>query len=77
MRRMMPMTASPIASRWPVGAGAPTGSPTFSPDGLVFFAGCSEEQAEMPFDYRVLLTPRSVLRQRLRTRTSNTFRTSR
>jgi GTPase SAR1 family protein len=27
------------------------------PDGdLLFFAGCSEEQIEMPFDYRVVLT---------------------
>src|SRR3954449_3483670 len=26
------------------------------PDGLLFFAGCSEEQGELPFDYRVLLT---------------------
>ncbi|HKO27682.1 MAG TPA: AAA family ATPase, partial [Solirubrobacteraceae bacterium] len=31
-------------------------------DGLLFFAGCSEEQSELPFDYRVLLTaPHSVL----------------
>jgi hypothetical protein len=27
-------------------------------DGLLFFAGCSEEQADLPFDFRVLLTPR-------------------
>ena len=27
-----------------------------SPDRLVFFAGCSEEQVALPFDYRVLLT---------------------
>jgi broad-specificity NMP kinase len=45
-----------------------------APDRLLFFAGCSEEQAELPFDYRVLLTaPRSVLAQRLRTRTSNAY----
>ena len=25
-------------------------------DGPLFFAGCSEEQADLPFDYRVLLT---------------------
>ena len=25
-------------------------------DGPLFFAGCSEEQAALPFDYRVLLT---------------------
>jgi len=40
----------------------------------VFFAGCSEEQVELPFDLRVLLiAPRSVLRQRLRTRTDNGY----
>jgi hypothetical protein len=45
-----------------------------SADPLVFFAGCSEEQIELPFDYRVLLTvPRSVLVERLRTRTSNSY----
>ena len=45
-----------------------------APGGLLFFAGCSEEQAELPFDYRVLLTaPRSVLVQRLRTRTNNAY----
>jgi dephospho-CoA kinase len=42
-------------------------------DGLLFFAGCSEEQIALPFDYRVLLTvPRPVLVERLRTRTTNT-----
>ena len=41
---------------------------------LVFFAGCSEEQTALPFDYRVLLTaPKSVLVERLRTRTSNAY----
>ena len=41
---------------------------------LVFFAGCSEEQAGLPFDFRVLLTaPRAVLVERLRTRTSNPY----
>jgi broad-specificity NMP kinase len=45
-----------------------------APDQLVFFAGCSEEQAELPFDVRVVLTaPRSVLVQRLRTRTSKAY----
>jgi shikimate kinase len=45
-----------------------------APDRLLFFAGCSEEQAELPFDYRVLLTaPRSVLVERLRTRTTNAY----
>ena len=45
-----------------------------APDRLLFFAGCSEEQAELPFDYRVVLTaPRDVLVERLRTRTSNAY----
>ena len=44
------------------------------PDGLLFFAGCSEEQSELPFDYRVLLTaPVDVLLERLRTRTGNRY----
>lgn len=43
-------------------------------DGLLFFAGCSEEQIALTFEYRVLLTaPRSVLVERLRTRTGNTY----
>jgi hypothetical protein len=43
-------------------------------DGLLFFAGCSEEQAELPFEMRVLLTaPRSVLLERLRTRSTNPY----
>ena len=42
--------------------------------GLLFFAGCSEEQAELPFDRRVLLTaPRPVLIERLRARTGNAY----
>jgi dephospho-CoA kinase len=45
-----------------------------APDGLLFFAGCSEEQIELPFDYRVLLTaPEPVLVERLRTRTTNSY----
>lgn len=44
---------------------------------LLFFAGCSEEQGELPFDYRVLLTaPEPVLIERLRTRTSNPYGTA-
>ena len=40
-------------------------------DGPAFFAGCSEEQADLPFAARVLLTaPESVLVERLRTRGS-------
>jgi hypothetical protein len=43
-------------------------------DRPMFFAGCSEEQVALPFDYRVLLTaPRSVLVGRLRTRTGNGY----
>ena len=43
-------------------------------DGPSFFAGCSEEQIGLPFDYRVLLTaPRSVLIERLRSRTGNSY----
>jgi dephospho-CoA kinase len=45
-----------------------------APERPLFFAGCSEEQAELPFDVRVLLTaPSSVLIERLRTRTSNAY----
>jgi dephospho-CoA kinase len=44
------------------------------PGGPAFFAGCSEEQAELPFALRVLLTaPREVLVQRLRTRRGNGY----
>jgi dephospho-CoA kinase len=42
--------------------------------GLLFFAGCSEEQGSLPFDYRVLLTvPRELLIARLRGRTTNPY----
>ena len=45
-----------------------------APDGPAFFAGCSEEQVELPFDVRVLLTaPRPVLVERLRTRSGNSY----
>jgi shikimate kinase len=41
---------------------------------VLFFAGCSEEQAEMPFEYRVLLTvPECQMVMRLKTRTSNGY----
>jgi hypothetical protein len=44
------------------------------PDDVLFFAGCSEEQRELDFDVRVLLSvPEQVLVQRLRTRTTNDF----
>jgi RNase adaptor protein for sRNA GlmZ degradation len=43
-------------------------------DRLLFFAGCSEEQAGLPFDRRVLLTvPEPVLVERLRTRTGSAY----
>ena len=43
-------------------------------DRLSFFAGCSEEQGVLPFDFRVLLTaPPSLLVRRLRTRTGNAY----
>jgi shikimate kinase len=45
-----------------------------SPGAAAFFAGCSEEQAELPFDVRVLLTaPAPLLVERLRTRTTNSY----
>jgi AAA domain len=45
-----------------------------APDRLLFFAGCSDEQAELPFDHRVLLTvPTSVLVHRLRSRPTNSY----
>ena len=45
------------------------------PDGdLLFFAGCSEEQLEMPFDYRVVLTvPADEIVMRLKTRISSSY----
>lgn len=47
-------------------------------DGLVFFAGCSDEQASFEFDFKVLLTaPVEVIVERLQTRTTNTFGKSR
>jgi broad-specificity NMP kinase len=43
-------------------------------DQLLFFAGCSEEQAELPFTCRILLTaPEPVLVERLRLRTNSTY----
>jgi len=42
--------------------------------GVLFFAGCSEEQAWLPFDVRVLLTaPHAVLVERLLTRSGNRY----
>jgi GTPase SAR1 family protein len=41
---------------------------------VLFFAGCSEEQIEMPFDYRVVLAvPEDEIVRRLSTRTSNAY----
>jgi len=43
-------------------------------DGLVFFAGCSDEQARFHWDLRVVLTvPETVLVDRLATRSSNSY----
>ncbi len=43
-------------------------------DGTLFFSGCSDEQAQLPFDRTVLLTaPPAVLEQRLRARTTNPY----
>jgi hypothetical protein len=43
-------------------------------EGLLFFAGCSEEQADLPFDFRVLLTaPEALLVNRLSARTDNPY----
>jgi dephospho-CoA kinase len=43
-------------------------------DGLVFFAGCSEEQTQVRFDFTVLLTaPEDVIRERLQSRMTNAF----
>ena len=42
--------------------------------GVVFFAGCSDEQRSFSWDVKVVLTvPQPVLVQRLATRTSNDF----
>jgi serine kinase of HPr protein (carbohydrate metabolism regulator) len=41
---------------------------------VLFFAGCAEEQIDMPFEYPILLTaPEDEMAARLRTRTSNTY----
>jgi shikimate kinase len=43
-------------------------------DGVVFFSGCSEEQAQVRFDARILLTvPEGVLVERLRSRATNPY----
>jgi len=40
----------------------------------LFFAGCSQEQAALPFEHRILLTaPPPVLVERLRRRTTNPY----
>jgi shikimate kinase len=42
--------------------------------GPLFFAGCSEEQRDLPFDRRILLTaPEPALVERLRTRATNPY----
>src|SRR3954453_13482925 len=57
--------------RWSWRAGAVAALLAECPgDGVLFFAGCSEEQAALPFDRRVLLTvPRDELVLRLGART--------
>jgi GTPase SAR1 family protein len=64
-----------VAGRWGWRADSVASLLGQIPDGdLLFFAGCSEEQIEMPFDYRVVLTvPEDELVMRLRTRTSNAY----
>lgn len=43
-------------------------------DWFLFFAGCSDEQTQLGFDLKVLLTaPVEVILERLRTRTTNSF----
>ena len=61
--------------RWGWRAGAVASLLAEIPDGdLLFFAGCSEEQIELPFDYRVVLAvPEDETMVRLRTRTSNAY----
>jgi AAA domain len=60
--------------RWGWRLGAVSELLATADDRLLFFAGCSEEQIELTFDYRVLLTaPTIVLIGRLRTRTSNSY----
>jgi uridine kinase len=61
--------------RWGWRAGAVASLLVQVADGdLLFFAGCSEEQIEMPFDYRVVLTvPEDEMVMRLRTRTANAY----
>jgi shikimate kinase len=60
--------------RWGWRADRVAGLLTAHADGLLFFAGCSEEQIALPFDCRVLLTaPRAVLVDRLRTRRGNPY----
>ena len=71
-------TGSASRVRTAGGAGAPPRSRRCSqgsPDAdLLFFAGCSEEQIELPFDRRVVLTaPEDELVSRLSTRTSNAY----
>ena len=47
-------------------------------DRLLFFAGCSDEQAGFDYDFTVVLTaPVEVILERLRTRTTNSFGRSR
>lgn len=43
-------------------------------DTLLFFAGCSDEQAQFYFDFKIVLTaPEEVILERLGSRTTNSF----
>jgi hypothetical protein len=47
---------------------------SYGEDQLVFFAGCSDEQATVRFDFKVLVTaPAEVILARLESRTTNPF----
>src|SRR3954469_16846342 len=74
---MTPMrTASASAGGRPVGVARRPGRGLLAqaPDAPGFFAGCSEEQVELPFNLRVLLTaPRPVPVGRLRARSGNPY----
>jgi shikimate kinase len=60
--------------RWGWRADLVAGLLASAADRVLFFAGCSEEQIDLPFDYRVLLTaPAPVLMDRLDARTSNSY----
>jgi shikimate kinase len=60
--------------RWGWRAGKVADLLALDRSGALFFAGCSEEQAWLPFDVRVLLTvPEAVLVERLTARRGNGY----